>query len=358
MRGLALFNVLLLLLGSWDKVVRSEVANAVVKMGDCRDDLYRSVESINVTQLGGLISSPRFPKPYPRNLMLSWKLLSPPGSRIHLEFRNFSLQGPVKGVCRDFVEMEDLAKASCISWGRWCGRDVPQSRNSTGNIIRIVFKSDDLIVAKGFKIHYSLLYDPPVSKFNFDDPLLMSDFGMLEPVTEVPFSLEELDRVIAPFDTIEELLRSLNPHTWKQDLDHITAETQILYRERKYHLSSRESKVDLNRLYDDVKRYSCTPRNFSVNIREEQRITSAVFFPRCLLVKRCGGNCGCGTDNWNTGCTCQPSKSIPKLHEVLKFAPDMSSKRHHRSRVRWVMGEIFLMHHEKCECSCPNQPPR
>lgn len=74
--------------------------------------------------------------------------------------------------------------------------------------------------------------------------------------------------------------------------------------------------VDLNRLHDDVKLYSCTPRNYSVNLREELRATNAVFFPRCLLVKRCGGNCGCGTNNWNNGCTCQASKTTPKLHEV------------------------------------------
>lgn len=74
--------------------------------------------------------------------------------------------------------------------------------------------------------------------------------------------------------------------------------------------------VDLNRLYEDVKRYSCTPRNYSVNLREELRATNAVFFPRCLLVKRCGGNCGCGTDNWNNGCTCQAAKTTLKLHEV------------------------------------------
>lgn len=80
--------------------------------------------------------------------------------------------------------------------------------------------------------------------------------------------------------------------------------------------------VDLNRLYDDVKRYSCTPRNYSVNLREELRTTNAVFFPRCLLVKRCGGNCGCGTDSWNTGCTCQASKTTLKLHEVRPEVAD------------------------------------
>lgn len=76
--------------------------------------------------------------------------------------------------------------------------------------------------------------------------------------------------------------------------------------------------VDLNRLHEDVKRYSCTPRNYSVNLREELKATNAVFFPRCLLVKQCGGNCGCGTDNWKNGCTCEASKKTLKLHEVRR----------------------------------------
>lgn len=74
--------------------------------------------------------------------------------------------------------------------------------------------------------------------------------------------------------------------------------------------------VDLNRLHDDVKHYSCTPRNYSVNLREELRTTNAIFFPRCLLVQRCGGNCGCGTGSWNNSCACRPTKTTLKLHEV------------------------------------------
>ncbi len=38
-------------------------------------------------------------------------------------------------------------------------------------------------------------------------------------------------------------------------------------------------------------------------------------FPRCLLVQRCGGNCACGTDNWNS-CSCSAGKTVKKLHEV------------------------------------------
>lgn len=73
--------------------------------------------------------------------------------------------------------------------------------------------------------------------------------------------------------------------------------------------------VDLDRLNEDVKRYSCTPRNYSVNLREELKLTNVVFFPRCLLVQRCGGNCGCGTVNWKS-CKCASGKTVKKYHEV------------------------------------------
>eukprot|EP00063_Salmo_salar_P044026 XP_014018861.1 PREDICTED: platelet-derived growth factor D-like [Salmo salar] len=116
--------------------------------------------------------------------------------------------------------------------------------------------------------------------------------------------------------------------------------------------------VDLDRLYDDVKRYSCTPRNYSVNLREELRATNAVFFPRCLLVQRCGGNCACGTDNWNS-CTCSPAKTSDKLHEVLKYAPEVGGySRRQTVRVSWALEEVHLTHHERCDCVCPSRPPR
>ncbi|XP_057695082.1 platelet-derived growth factor D isoform X2 [Corythoichthys intestinalis] len=263
----------------------------------------------------------------------------------------------------DFVEVEDQSETSTIIWGRWCGQKAPPSLISKSNVLKITFKSDNYFVAKpGFKVYYSFLPDTslPASKNNWE-AITMPVSSPVGPtsVTEVPLSLDALDKTIAAFDTVEQLLKSLNPYTWKQDMDSIYTQTQIHYRGRAYHLASRHNKVDLNRLHDDVKRYSCTPRNYSINLREELRATNAVFFPRCLLVKRCGGNCGCGTNNWNSGCTCQPSKTVLKLHEVLKYAPETTlHQRHRRTRVRWVIDEIFLTHHDKCECSCPFQPPR
>ncbi|XP_023132192.2 platelet-derived growth factor D isoform X2 [Amphiprion ocellaris] len=399
MRGTLVFQMwMVLLLGTVTEVGKAQVSTAKVMRGNNRrDDLYRKEENVTVTPVGGAIHSPRYPNAYPRNLLLSWKLLSPPGSRIHLEFDgHFGLEEAENGVCRyDFVEVEDQSETSTIIWGRWCGQKAPPSLNSKTNMLRVTFKSDDYFVAKpGFQVYYSLLtqtsnqhhvytegsvlgeqpwvqpqslkYDSPLpaSQTNWEAVTMpMSDSGggkMSAAVTEeVPFSLEDLDRTIAAFDTVEQLLKSLSPDTWRQDLDSIYTQTHIHYRSRAYHLASRHNKVDLNRLYDDVKRYSCTPRNYSVNLREELRTTNAVFFPRCLLVKRCGGNCGCGTNNWNNGCTCQASKTTLKLHEVLKYSPEATlHQRHQRPRVRWVIDEIFLSHHESCECACPSQPPR
>ncbi|XP_014854291.1 PREDICTED: platelet-derived growth factor D isoform X1 [Poecilia mexicana] len=368
MNGAMVFQMwIILLLATLSKVGKAQVANAKVLRGNSRrddsnrpaTDLYHKDENITVTPVGGVIFSPNYPKAYPRNLRLSWKLLAPPGNLIHLQFdEQFHLEEPANGKCSyDFVEVEEKSQTNTIKWGRWCGQKAPSSLTSKSSMLRIIFNSDDYFVAKpGFKIYYSLLGDA-----NWEAVTeLMSDMGANEmPATEVPQTLEDLDRTIATFDTIEQLLQSLSPDTWRQDLDNIYTQTYIYYRSKSYHLASRQNKVDLNRLHDDVKRYSCTPRNYSVNLREELKTTNAVFFPRCLLVKRCGGNCGCGTNNWNTGCTCQPSKTTTKLHEVLKYAPETTPYKHQqRQRVRWVIDEIFLSHHEMCECACPLQPPR
>uniref|UniRef100_A0A674PCP8 Platelet-derived growth factor D n=1 Tax=Takifugu rubripes TaxID=31033 RepID=A0A674PCP8_TAKRU len=283
-------------------------------------DMYQKEDNITVTAAGGVIHSPRYPNAYPRNLLLSWKLLSPPGTRIHLEFDGqFGLEEADNGVY-DFVEVEDLSETSTIIWGRWCGQKAPPSLNSKANMLRVTFNSDDYFVEKpGFKIYFSMLVN-----------------------TEVPLSLEELDRTIAAFESVEQLFRYLNPNTWKHDLDSIYTQNTVPF----------YTVVDLNRHYDDVKQYSCTPRNYSVNLREELRTTNAIFFPRCLLVQRCGGNCGCGTDNWNNGCNCRAAKTTLKLHEVGLNVRSVSARKSMLSTM------IFLTHHDRCECECASQPPR
>lgn len=56
--------------------------------------------NIIVTTAKRCLNSPRFPKEYPRNEMISWNLLSPPGTHIKLEFdSHFGLEDAENGGC-------------------------------------------------------------------------------------------------------------------------------------------------------------------------------------------------------------------------------------------------------------------
>ncbi|EPQ01863.1 Platelet-derived growth factor D [Myotis brandtii] len=138
-------------------------------------------------------------------------------------------------------------------------------------------------------------------------------------VTDTTLTADALDKTIAQFDTVEDLLKHFSPESWQEDLENLYLDTPH-HRGRSYR--DRKSKVDLDRLNDDAKRYSCTPRNYSVNLREELKLTNVVFFPRCLLVQRCGGNCGCGTVN-RKSCKCTSGKTVKKYHECVFFTVDL-----------------------------------
>ncbi|CAH2225370.1 platelet-derived growth factor D isoform X3 [Pelobates cultripes] len=302
--------------------------------------LYRKEETILVVG-NGCVTSPRFPSSYPRNLLLTWKLHSAENTRIQLTFDSqFGLEEQENDICRyDFVEVEEDSETSTVVRGRWCGHmELPSRLTSKKNQIKITFKSDDHFVAKpGFKICYSLVessYHPSVT-----DPTLTA---------------EALDQAISMFDTVEEVLKHFNPDTWQVDLENLYTDTSQ-FRGRTF--QEKKIKANLDRLNDDVKRYSCTPRNHTVNLREELKITNAVFFPRCLLVKRCGGTCGCGTPSWRS-CTCTSGKTVKKYHEVLKVIPESGYGKKKNKTKSMAIVDIQLDHHDRCDCICSSKPPR
>ncbi|MCI4385560.1 hypothetical protein PGIGA_G00051940 [Pangasianodon gigas] len=353
-RLLALSLVCLPLVGARGAQVRAATSPRATNTR--REDLFRQEKVVMVTA-GGQIQSPRYPNAYPRNLLLTWKLLAPPFTRVFLEFDGrFGLEEPENNMCRhDFVEVDDISESGTITWGPWCGRKAPSPITSKNNMIRITFKSDDFFVAKpGFKLCYSLLVDAPPSYLNNLETVTAVSEDVS--VSNAPLSADALDDIIAGFSTVEEVFRHLNPNTWRQDLNSIYTHTHTYQYIPRSYSASRANKLDLDRMYEEVRLYSCTPRNFSINLREELKATNAVFFPRCLLVKRCGGNCACGTEHWNS-CTCSPAKTVSKLHEVLKFSPGQNFYKK-KTRARWVLEEINLQHHEQCECVCQSRPPR
>uniref|UniRef100_A0A8C8TIL0 Platelet-derived growth factor, D polypeptide n=1 Tax=Peromyscus maniculatus bairdii TaxID=230844 RepID=A0A8C8TIL0_PERMB len=205
-------------------------------------DLYRREESIRVTGSGHL-QSPRFPRSYPRNLLLTWRLHSQEKTRIQLAFdHQFGLEEAENDVCRyDFVEVEDISETSTIVRGRWCGhKEIPPRITSKTNQIKITFKSDDYFVAKpGFKIYYSFVEDfqPKAASETNWESVTSSVSGVSHhspSVTDPTLTADALDKTIAEFDTVEDLLKHFNPESWQDDLENLYLDTPH-YRGRSYH---------------------------------------------------------------------------------------------------------------------------
>ncbi|XP_053735306.1 platelet-derived growth factor C [Synchiropus splendidus] len=299
-----------------------------------QNGVQESQEEKVITVTGeGMVQSPEFPKTYPRNIMLVWRLVAPSNMRIQLTFdERFGLEDPEDGICKyDFVELEEPTEKTIL--GRWCGsQSAPSSLISKGSQVRIRFISDEYLPSEpGFCIRYSLL------------PVRDLETPAVPPSHQ---DIQELSETVAGLGTVEEVLKYLEPERWQLDMDelykptwHVLGKSFILNRKPR-------GGVDLNQLREDVQLYSCTPRNFSVSLREELKRTDAIFWPSCLLVKRCGGNCACCSHRC-FDCQCVPSKVTKKYHEVLLLK--------HRSGTRGLqksMTDVALEHHEECACVC------
>ncbi|CAJ0929200.1 unnamed protein product [Ranitomeya imitator] len=157
--------------------------------------------------------------------------------------------------------------------------------------------------------------------------------------------LELLSETVARFGTVEEVMRYLEPDRWQLDLEELYRPSWQLL--GKSYIHGRKSRVlDLSILRDEVRLYSCTPRNFSVSLREELKRTDAIFWPSCLLVKRCGGNCACCSHNCGE-CQCTSTKVTKKYHEVLQVKQRTGSRILQKS-----LTDVALDHHEECACQC------
>ncbi|NWS80493.1 PDGFC factor, partial [Toxostoma redivivum] len=293
-------------------------------------------EKIITVTANGSIHSPKFPHTYPRNTVLVWRLVAlDENVWIQLTFdERFGLEDPEDDICKyDFVEVEEPSDGTVL--GRWCGSStVPSRQISKGNQIRIRFVSDEYFPSEpGFCIHYTLLKPHHTET---PSPSLL-------PPSALP--LDVLNNAVAGFSTVEDLIRYLEPDRWQLDLEDLYRPTWQLL--GKAYIHGRKSKVvDLNLLKEEARLYSCTPRNFSVSLREELKRTDTIFWPLCLLVKRCGGNCACCQQSCNE-CQCVPTKVTKKYHEVLQLKPRIGVRGLHKS-----LTDVPLEHHEECDCVC------
>ncbi|XP_076877252.1 platelet-derived growth factor C [Brachyhypopomus gauderio] len=284
----------------------------------------------------GTIQSPGFPHTYPRSTALVWRLVAADDtSKIQLTFDpRFGLEDPEDGVCKyDYVEVEESVEGTVL--GRWCGSQAaPSMLVSKGNQVQIHFASDEYFPSEpGFCIHYNLIQQKTMVP------------ALFPPVLQ---SIDALGELVAGFSTVEELFRYLEPDRWQLDLEELYKPTWQVLGKSFFHQKKARGMVDLNLLRDEVRLYSCTPRNLSVSVREELRRTDAIFWPSCLLVKRCGGNCSCCSTHCYD-CHCTPTRVAKKYHEVLMLKPRSGGRGPQKS-----LTDVPLEHHEECSCVCKN----
>uniref|UniRef100_A0A3P9IFP1 Platelet-derived growth factor C n=1 Tax=Oryzias latipes TaxID=8090 RepID=A0A3P9IFP1_ORYLA len=305
----------------------------VKELNGVQDSLQEKVITVSGE---GTIHSPDFPHTYPRNIELVWRLVATNNMRIQLTFDDrFGLEDPEDGICKyDFVEIKDLAEKGLP--GRWCGSaPVPASLISRGSQIVIRFLSDEYFPSEpGFCIHYSLQ-----STSTSEPELLAAPPSSMQ-------DMEELSEAVAGLSTVEEVMRYLEPEQWQLDMEELYKPSWHVLGKSFIHNKKPRGGADLNLLREEVRLYSCTPRNFSVVLREELKRTDAIFWPSCLLVKRCGGNCACCSQRCFS-CQCSPARVAKKFHEVLVLK--------HRGGGRGLqksLTDVPLEHHEECSCAC------
>ncbi|XP_070242522.1 platelet-derived growth factor C isoform X2 [Bos mutus] len=297
-------------------------------------------ERIITVSTNGSVHSPRFPHTYPRNMDLVWRLVAVEENVwIQLTFdERFGLEDPEDDICKyDFVEVEEPSDGTIL--GRWCGSgSVPGKQISKGNQIRIRFVSDEYFPSEpGFCIHYNIVM-----------PLTETVSPSSLPASALPLDL--LNNAVTAFSTLEDLIRYLEPDRWQLDLEDLYRPTSLQLLGKNFVFGRKSRVVDLNLLKEEVRLYSCTPRNFSVSVREELKRTDTIFWPGCLLVKRCGGNCACCLHTCSE-CQCVPSKVTKKYHEVLQLRPKTGVRGLHKS-----LTDVALEHHEECDCVCRGNP--
>ncbi|XP_071062991.1 LOW QUALITY PROTEIN: cubilin [Pseudochaenichthys georgianus] len=112
--------------------------------------------SITTNDIGGAISSPRYPSPYPSNQNCSWIIKAQePFNHVTLSFTDFELEMINSDCSHDALEILDGDNYQAPSIGRYCGYEVPHPVTSFSNALVVNFISDRSVSKRGFRATYS-----------------------------------------------------------------------------------------------------------------------------------------------------------------------------------------------------------
>ncbi|QQP36002.1 Cubilinlike [Caligus rogercresseyi] len=107
----------------------------------------------HLISMEGSITSPGYPLPYHSRAECIWDIHVAESSKIEIVFTDLELE--MGNDCpHDFVEIIDTSSIGRDSLGRFC-ETRPSSIISSGNSLRIRFRSHTGISGRGFQLHYS-----------------------------------------------------------------------------------------------------------------------------------------------------------------------------------------------------------
>uniref|UniRef100_H2YKV4 CUB domain-containing protein n=1 Tax=Ciona savignyi TaxID=51511 RepID=H2YKV4_CIOSA len=115
-----------------------------------------------LTTPGGVLTSPNYPNVYDHARVCTWNIVVADSRSVTLTFNNFAVEDPhTNGYCYwDYVEVYNGINPNSPSIrGRMCGSNLPDPVQSSGNTMKVVFKTDASVGNGGFLATYDSFQD-------------------------------------------------------------------------------------------------------------------------------------------------------------------------------------------------------
>jgi len=120
---------------------------------------YASCNNV-LTAHSGIIESPNFPNPYPRNRDCTWIIQATLGNTVNASFSHFEIEGGAgsNSSCRnDYVELKDGSNLNSPLIGRYCGHNyLPPAIATRSQNLYLRFVSDAYGSHNGFRLQYAV----------------------------------------------------------------------------------------------------------------------------------------------------------------------------------------------------------
>ncbi|KAM8807899.1 embryonic protein UVS.2-like [Eudromia elegans] len=106
------------------------------------------------TVSNGVITSPNYPKKYPKNQACFWIIKSPIGYKVSLQMLSFELEANDRCIY-DYLLIHDGSRPTSPAVGPYCGTKKVADFTSSGNFVLVEFHSDTAWEFPGFKMNYT-----------------------------------------------------------------------------------------------------------------------------------------------------------------------------------------------------------